>query len=114
MKDNNIDPKEDASDLELYGDPGIASRNAPTPKWLVISNWFFVFLGLLWFYLFWNGSFGFLDRGYWSQLQRAANTAYPYTTMQVVEREANQRQSNSIEAPVTPENTSPQIPIPVE
>lgn len=93
MKDSNIDSKDDDSDLELYGDPGIASRNAPTPKWLVFSNWFFVFVGFAVFSLYWNGSFGWLDRGYWSQLQRAANTTYPYTTMQIVEKEANQKQS---------------------
>ncbi|HEV8052748.1 MAG TPA: hypothetical protein VGP47_09645, partial [Parachlamydiaceae bacterium] len=70
----------EVDDLELYGDPGIASRNAPVPKWLLFVNFSCVALGLLWLFLFWNGSYGWLDRGYWSELQRAANTTYPYTT----------------------------------
>lgn len=76
------------SDLELYGDPGIASKNAKIPTWLICSNWFWIVLGFICLFLYWNGSYGWLDRGYWSQLQRAANTAYPYTTMEIVEREA--------------------------
>jgi hypothetical protein len=30
------------------------------------------------FFLFWNGSWGWFDPGYWHQLQRAANTTYPF------------------------------------
>jgi hypothetical protein len=78
-------------DLELYGDPGIASKNAKIPTWLICSNWFWVIVGFVGLFLYWNGSYGWLDRGYWSQLQRAANTAYPYTTMEIVEREAAEK-----------------------
>lgn len=84
----------EVDDLELYGDPGIASRNAPVPKWLIGVNAFCVIIGLLGFYFFWNGSQGWLDRGYWNELQRAANTTFPFTTTQIVEREAAEKQTS--------------------
>jgi hypothetical protein len=62
--------------LEYYGDQGIVSDNKKVPKWL---KWAYVILpiwGILWFYLYWNGSHGWLDRGYWQQLQQAANTVF--------------------------------------
>lgn len=62
---------------EYYGDPGITSNDAPVPKWLIWTYITLPFWGLLTFYLYWNGSHGFLDRGYWQQLQRASNTTYP-------------------------------------
>ncbi len=34
--------------------------------------------GILAFIAYWNGSHGFLDRGYWQQLQKAAYTTYPF------------------------------------
>lgn len=61
-------------DTEFYGDPGIASKDAKIPQWL---KWVYVTLpiwGLITLYLYWNGSHGWLDRGYWHQLQKAANT----------------------------------------
>jgi len=76
-----MDPKiskEDDEEIDLYGDPRIASKNAPVPRWLTLSYVFWITFGLVWFVLFWNGSFGWFDRGYWQQLQRAANTTYPF------------------------------------
>jgi hypothetical protein len=67
----------ESEDIEFYGDTRIASGHAPIPSWL---KWVYVILpiqGLLIFYLFWNGSSGWLDRGYWLQLQKAANTTFP-------------------------------------
>ena len=64
-------------EVEYYGDPGIASKDATVPKWL---KWVYAtlpFWGILTLYLYWNGSHGWLDRGYWKQLQEAANTTYP-------------------------------------
>lgn len=65
-------------ELEEYGEPGIASADAKVPGWL---KWTYVILPILgifsWVY-FINGSHGWLDRGYWEQLQRAANTTYPF------------------------------------
>ena len=91
MESNNDVQKEGSGDAELYGDPGIASKDARIPKWLVCVNWVCVFIGLAVFYLYWNGSHGWLDRGYWNELQRAANTQYPYTTTQIVDREAAEK-----------------------
>ncbi len=64
-------------DVEHYGDPGIASAHAPVPSWLIYNYIFWPLFGLFWLYLFFNGSWGFLDRGYWFQLQQAANTTFP-------------------------------------
>jgi hypothetical protein len=99
MKENEMSEQnqklEERSDVDLYGDSGIASGHAPPPKWLIVSNTFFTIFGLVCLYLFWNGSFGWLDRGYWSQLQRAANTTYPYTTREIVEKEATEKQKSN-------------------
>ncbi len=72
-ENENIDPN-----IETYGDEGIASNNAIVPRWLKFSYLFWIFWGFVWWYYFWNGSYGWLDRGYWLQLQRAANTTYPF------------------------------------
>lgn len=64
--------------IEDYGDPYIASYEGKVPTWL---KWVYVIApiwGIIWFYLYWNGVQGWLDRGYWQQLQRAANTTYPF------------------------------------
>lgn len=61
-------------DTEFYGDPGIASNDAQIPKWLKWVYFTLPIWGLITLYLYWNGSHGWLDRGYWHQLQKAANT----------------------------------------
>lgn len=61
-------------ETEFYGDPGIASNNAKIPAWLKWVYYTLPFWGILTLYLYWNGSSGWLDRGYWHQLQNAANT----------------------------------------
>lgn len=66
-------------DIEEYGDPLIASKDAPVPQWLMYSYLFWVLFGLFWLYYFWNGSYGWFDRGYWQELQRAAGTTFPFT-----------------------------------
>ena len=65
------------SEVESYGDGSITSKDAKVPTWL---KWVYIILpfwGILWFFLYWNGSTGWLDRGYWNQLQKAANTTFP-------------------------------------
>jgi hypothetical protein len=62
---------------DIYGDDRIKSRDAKVDGWLkffyiVLPIWGFIILAL-----YWNGSKGWLDRGYWNQLQKAANTTYP-------------------------------------
>ena len=50
-----------------------------TPKFFYFMYVFVFLLGLLWFYLYWNGSHGVLDpEGYWEGLEGAANTRYPF------------------------------------
>ena len=93
MDEQKLEPQQELSDVDLYGEPGIASGHAPPPRWLIVTNTFFTILGLIWLYLFWNGSYGWLDRGYWSQLQRAANTTYPYTTKEIVDKEVFEKQT---------------------
>lgn len=64
-------------EIEYFGDPGIASAHAPVPRWLFWNYIFWTLFGLAWFALYWNGSWGFLDRGHWQELQKAANTTFP-------------------------------------
>lgn len=68
---------EDDDHIEEYGDQYITSKDAKVPRWIL---WLFVILpiwGAYTFYVYWNGSAGWLDRGYWHQLQIAANTTFP-------------------------------------
>lgn len=61
-------------ETEFYGDPGISSNNAKIPFWLKLVYFSLPIWGVISLYLYWNGSAGWLDRGYWHQLQKAANT----------------------------------------
>lgn len=60
-----------------YGDENIASKNAPVPKWLIWSYIIISIWGIVCWHLYWNGSFGWLDPGYWGELQTVANTTLP-------------------------------------
>ncbi len=54
------------------------SEDHKIPKFLYVT-YLFVFVWGLWgLTAYWNGSHGWLDRGYWKQLQRAAQTTYPF------------------------------------
>jgi hypothetical protein len=64
-------------ELDQYGDTGITSGHAKVPKWLIWTYIIMPIVGIAVFYLYWNGSQGWLDRGYWKELQRAANTTFP-------------------------------------
>lgn len=65
-------------EIELYGDERIATKDAPVPLWLKTSYVLWIVVGIVWFFLFWNGSYGWFDRGYWHELQAAAATTYPF------------------------------------
>lgn len=65
------------SGLEMYAE-GIASADAPVAMWLKVSYVVWIVVGIVGFALYWNGSWGWLDRGYWEELQRAADTTYPF------------------------------------
>lgn len=67
------------------GDAIIPSKETNIPKWLI---WTYIVLpiwGVITFFIFWNGSHGWLDRGYWNELQKASNTTYPQRNMLQVE-----------------------------
>jgi hypothetical protein len=55
-----------------------ASNEAPVPRWLITVYIVLPLLGLITWYYFWNGSTGWFDRGYWQELQEAANTTFPH------------------------------------
>lgn len=67
-------PEDD--ELEAYPD-GLFSKDAKVAGWLKATYIILPIWGVITFLIFWNGSHGWLDRGYWDQLQRAANTTYP-------------------------------------
>jgi hypothetical protein len=76
-------------EIEYYDDPGISTKTTKVPRWLI---WVYILLpiwGLYWLISFWNGSQGWLDRGHWQQLQRAANTTFPQVNMITVEQDQN-------------------------
>lgn len=79
MADNEQELKDDPKlgEITSYGDTNIRSGDAPISKWLKAVYYTLPVWGILWFWLFWNGSYGWLDQGYWQQLQRAANTTFP-------------------------------------
>ena len=62
---------------EIYNGSPIPSEDAKVPKWLKFTYIILPIWGIFWFYMYWNGTQGWLDRGYWQQLQRAANTTFP-------------------------------------
>ena len=66
-----------SDELEDYGDTGIQSKNTPVPRWLLATYLILPIWGIISFCLYWNGSEGWLDRGYWRELQQAANTTFP-------------------------------------
>ena len=54
------------------------SNDAPISTFLWINYIVWPIVGIIALFLYWNGSEGWLDRGYWHQLQQAANTTYPF------------------------------------
>lgn len=66
-----------SGDLHEYGD-GIFSADHRVPRWM---KWMYVILpigGIISFFFFWNGAWGWWDRGYWAELEKVANTTYPH------------------------------------
>ena len=48
----------------------------PIPWWLKLTYISLPIWGVIVWYFYWNGSSGWLDRGYWQQLQEAAKTTF--------------------------------------
>lgn len=55
--------------------PESEEKRVPPILWvvyIVLLIW-----GIWSFFAYWNGSHGWLDRGYWQKLQKAAHTTFP-------------------------------------
>lgn len=68
---------EHEEELDIYGDQGITSAHGRVPTWLKWCYILCILWGIAWMYLYWNGVEGWLDRGYWFELEKAANTTFP-------------------------------------
>lgn len=75
-QEKNTTDNHNEEHLESYADGLILSADAKIPKWIIAVIIVIHIWGFFWFYEYWNGSHGWLDRGYWGQLQKAANTTY--------------------------------------
>lgn len=82
MAEINVDPagREDVPlkkvvEHDLYEVP--TSNENPVPKWLLLTYIVLPIWGIFFGYYFINGTTGWLDRGYWQQLQIGANTTFP-------------------------------------
>lgn len=71
------DSNKDHPDLR-YDDVEIPSNDAPVHPLLKFNYILWIVVGLAVGVLYWNGSWGWLDRGYWQDLQRAAYTTFPF------------------------------------
>ena len=71
-------------DVQWYEDDGIPppSHHHHIPKWLKWTYIVVPIISTIILILYWNGSSGYLDRGYWKELQEAANTRYPFVNHQ--------------------------------
>lgn len=56
--------------------PPYLPEDKGAPRWLYWSYIILPIWGVVTFFLFWNGSHGWLDRGYWQQLEKAADTTH--------------------------------------
>lgn len=83
-------------ELEEYGDgeSTIESRDAKIPGWLKLIYLTLPIWGIIWLFLYWNGVHGWLDRGYWLQLEKAANTTFPNVNYIEVEKEREEAAKN--------------------
>lgn len=73
---------DESTELEEYGDPRIASKDAPVPTWLKVTYVILPIWGIFALFWYFNGTHGWLDRGYWNQLQKAALTTFPTETIE--------------------------------
>lgn len=87
---------DELGDIEYYGDDYIASGNAKVSGWLKFNYILWPIWGIVWFYLFWNGStVPWFDRGYWNELQKAANTTFPAKNLDDPSQFKNALESNT-------------------
>ncbi len=73
--------EKNSPDIEEYADGEITEYAESTvPRFLKCVYFTLPIWGMVSFYLFWNGSSGWFDRGYWHELQKAAKTTYQQTS----------------------------------
>lgn len=61
--------------VSRYGDNEVSEyHDTPVPTFLKYVYAILPVWGIIWFFLYWDGSYGWLDRGYWKELQSSANT----------------------------------------
>jgi hypothetical protein len=89
-------PHEEHEEIELYGDPGISTFDKPVPTWLLMTYISLPIWGLITLVIFFNGSVGWLDRGYWHELQVVANTTLPNHNANMEEPDSYQKQRGQI------------------
>lgn len=90
-ENSNVEHHEE-EELELYGDDKIASFNARIPKFLILTYLLLPIWGVATLYYYWNGSRGWLDRGYWKELQIAANTTFPIQNQNLIDGQNKEEQ----------------------
>lgn len=76
---------------EFYADD-IKSDDKSVPFFLILTYALLPFWGFFSLYYYWNGSEGWLDRGYWKQLQKAANTTIPEINYTELEAQKEQHE----------------------
>ena len=76
-QERKLESGDHSEEVEWYGDAGVASSDAKVPKFLIFNYLFWPIWGIFTLYYFWNGSAGWMDKGYWHELQVAANTTFP-------------------------------------
>lgn len=66
---------EQEQELDVYGDNEITELvGTKVPHFLKLVYLLLPLWGIIWWLYYWDGSDGFLDRGYWKQLQAQART----------------------------------------
>lgn len=67
------------SDQDFVDSEGAPAElsSTPVPTFLIITYIVVLLMGILWWFLFWDGSDNtWFDRGAWTQLQQAAKTTW--------------------------------------
>lgn len=87
MVQDKVEDPHFSGEIELYGDPGIATFDSKVAKPLLILYLILPIWGFATLFYFWNGSAGWFDRGYWHELQIAANTTFPIENQNMLPEE---------------------------
>ena len=92
--------------IDEYGDSGIRSGDEKVPRWLKFVYISLPIWGIIWFFLYWNGVEGWLNRGYWFELEKAANTTMPNKNYLENEHQKEKNEKNTSHSPKKSRNFS--------